>query len=42
MRRGPHLRPSEVAADVPAAAERLRYGGGLTPAAFSVEIEARR
>jgi sugar phosphate isomerase/epimerase len=36
---GPHLRPSEVAADVPAAAERLRYGGGLTPAAFSVEIE---
>jgi hypothetical protein len=25
---------------VPAAAERLRCGGGLTPAAFSVEIEA--
>ena len=37
---GPHLRPSEVAADVPAAAERLRCGGGLTPAAFSVEIQA--
>jgi len=37
---GPHLRPSEVAADVPAAAERLRCGGGLTPAAFSIEIEA--
>ena len=37
---GPHLRPSEVAADVPAAAERLRCGGGLTPAALSVEIQA--
>ncbi len=37
---GPHLRPSEVAADVPTAALRLRLGPGLTPAAFSVEIEA--
>jgi sugar phosphate isomerase/epimerase len=37
--RGNHLRPSEVAADVAAAAGRLRYGPGLTPAAFSVEIE---
>jgi sugar phosphate isomerase/epimerase len=38
--RGPHLRPSEVAADVSAAAARLRFGPGLAPAAFSVEIEA--
>jgi sugar phosphate isomerase/epimerase len=37
---GPHLRPSEVAADVAHAANRLRYGPGLTPAAFSVEIDA--
>jgi sugar phosphate isomerase/epimerase len=37
---GPHLRPSEIAADVPGAASRLRYGPGLTPAAFSVAIEA--
>ena len=36
---GPHLKPSEVAADVHAAADRLRYGSGLAPAAFSVEIE---
>ncbi len=36
----PHLRPSEVAADVHEAAARLRYGPGLAPAAFSVEIEA--
>jgi sugar phosphate isomerase/epimerase len=35
---GQHLRPSEVAADVPAAASRLRVGPGLSPAAFSVEI----
>jgi sugar phosphate isomerase/epimerase len=39
--RGPHLRPSEVAADVPLAAQRIRIGPSLTPAAFSVEIEAR-
>jgi sugar phosphate isomerase/epimerase len=38
--RGPHLRPSEVVADVNFAAQRLRMGSGLTPAAFSVEIEA--
>jgi sugar phosphate isomerase/epimerase len=37
---GPHLRPSEVAADVAHAAGRLRYGPGLMPAAFSVEIHA--
>ena len=37
---GPHLRPSEVAADVAHAANRLRYGPGLTPAAFSVDIQA--
>ena len=38
---GRHLKPSEVAADVVAAAARLRYGPGLAPAAFSVEIEAQ-
>jgi sugar phosphate isomerase/epimerase len=37
---GGHLRPSEVAADLTRAAARLRLGPGLTPAAFSVEIEA--
>ncbi len=37
---GGHLRPSEVAADVAAAAARLRYGPGLAPVAFSVEIDA--
>jgi sugar phosphate isomerase/epimerase len=37
---GRHLRPSEVAADVPAAAARLRLGPGLVAAAFSVEIQA--
>jgi sugar phosphate isomerase/epimerase len=37
---GPHLRPSEVVADVSHAAHRLRYGPGLTAAAFSVEIHA--
>lgn len=37
--RGPHLRPSEVAADVALAAQRLRIGPSLSPAAFSVEIE---
>jgi sugar phosphate isomerase/epimerase len=37
---GGHLRPSEVAADVTRAAGRLRHGPGLTPAAFSVEIDA--
>lgn len=38
---GPHLRPSEVLADVAQAAQRIRYGPGLAPAAFSVEIVAR-
>jgi sugar phosphate isomerase/epimerase len=38
--RGAHLRPSEVAADVTTAAHRLRSGPGLTPAVFSVEIDA--
>jgi sugar phosphate isomerase/epimerase len=38
--KGPHLRPSEVAADVALAAQRIRIGPSLTPAAFSVEIEA--
>ena len=37
---GPHLRPSEVAADIAAAAQRIRIGPNLTPGAFSVEIEA--
>ncbi len=38
--RGPHLRPSEVARDIGLAAQRIRIGPSLTPAAFSVEIEA--
>ncbi len=38
--KGRHLRPSEVAADVNTAAQRLRMGPGLTPAAFTVSIEA--
>jgi sugar phosphate isomerase/epimerase len=37
---GRQLKPSEVVADVPAAAARLRYSPGLSPVAFSVEIEA--
>jgi sugar phosphate isomerase/epimerase len=37
---GPHLRPSEVADDVNLAAQRIRIGPSLTPAAFSVEIDA--
>jgi sugar phosphate isomerase/epimerase len=37
--RGPHLKPSDVAADIPLAAQRIRIGPSLTPAAFSVEIE---
>src|SRR6202040_1661923 len=36
--KGPHLRPSEVAADVNLAAHRIRIGPSLTPGAFSVEI----
>jgi sugar phosphate isomerase/epimerase len=38
--RGPHLKPSEVAADVALAAQRIRIGPSLTPAAFTVDIEA--
>jgi sugar phosphate isomerase/epimerase len=38
--RGRQLRPSEVAADVTHMAARLRHGPGLTPAAFSLAIEA--
>ncbi len=37
---GPHLRPSEVVADVSLAAQRIRIGPSLSPAAFSVEIDA--
>jgi sugar phosphate isomerase/epimerase len=37
---GPHLRPSEVLADIGLAAQKIRIGPSLTPAAFSVEIEA--
>lgn len=37
---GPHLRPSQVAADVHLAAQTIRIGPGLAPAAFSVVIEA--
>src|SRR5947208_1257020 len=37
---GPHLRPSEVLADVGLAAQRIRIGPSLSPAAFSVEIDA--
>ena len=35
-----HLRPSEVLCDVPLAAQRIRIGPSLSPAAFNVEIEA--
>ncbi len=38
--RGPHLKPSEVVTDIALAAQRIRIGPSLTPAAFSVEIEA--
>jgi len=37
---GPHLRPSEVAADVGMAAQRVRIGPSLSPAAFNVDIQA--
>jgi sugar phosphate isomerase/epimerase len=37
--KGPHLRPSEVAADVGLAAQRIRIGPSLSPAAFNLEIE---
>jgi sugar phosphate isomerase/epimerase len=37
---GGHVKPSEVAADVGLAAQKLRPGPGLAPVAFSVEIDA--
>jgi sugar phosphate isomerase/epimerase len=37
---GTHLKPSEVANDIALAAQRIRIGPSLTPAAFSVEIAA--
>jgi len=39
--KGSHLKPSEVADDVVAAAQRIRIGPSLSPAAFSVEIDAQ-
>jgi sugar phosphate isomerase/epimerase len=38
--KGPHLRPSEVMEDPAHAAQQLRIGPGLAPAAFSVQIDA--
>jgi sugar phosphate isomerase/epimerase len=38
---GPHLRPSEVASDLGLAAQRIRIGPSLSPAAFNVEIAAQ-
>ncbi|MGE3807087.1 MAG: sugar phosphate isomerase/epimerase family protein [Gemmataceae bacterium] len=37
---GPHLKPSEVADDVQRAAQMLKSGPSLAPAAFSVDIDA--
>jgi sugar phosphate isomerase/epimerase len=37
---GPHLKPSEVAADVSLAAQRIRIGPSLSPAAISANIDA--
>lgn len=37
---GPHLCPSQVLEDVGLAAQRIRIGPSLSPAAFSVQIEA--
>lgn len=37
---GSHLKPSEVARDVAEAALRIRIGPSLTPATFSVELDA--
>lgn len=36
---GPHLTPAEVAADIELAAQRIRVGPGLTPAAFDLRID---
>ncbi len=38
--KGPHLRPSEVVRDMAGAAQQIRIGPSLSPAAFNVEIEA--
>lgn len=40
LEHGRQMKPSEVAADVQAAAAQLRYGPGLTPVAFYVVIDA--
>lgn len=37
---GPHLKPSEVLQDLNRAAQKIRVGPSLAPAAFSVEIDA--
>src|SRR5262249_25542748 len=37
---GPHLKPSEVVKDVAFAAQKIRIGPSLTPAAFDLQIEA--
>jgi sugar phosphate isomerase/epimerase len=37
---GCQLKPSQVAADVAGCAARLRYGPGLSPVAFSVDLDA--
>jgi sugar phosphate isomerase/epimerase len=37
---GPHLRPDEIVADVAAAAHRLRFGPGLSPVAFSLDLDS--
>src|SRR5713226_6256404 len=39
---GSHLRPSEVAADISLAVQRIRIGPSLTPAAFDIEIGPSR
>jgi sugar phosphate isomerase/epimerase len=38
--KGPHLKPSDVVQDVALAAQRIRIGPSLSPAAFSVELAA--
>jgi sugar phosphate isomerase/epimerase len=37
---GRHVKPSQVAEDVAAVAAKLRYGSGLTPCAFSLDLDA--
>jgi len=36
---GAHVRPSEVVRDIPLAAQRIRIGPSLSPAAFTIDIE---